>query len=280
MAAVDLTTVNHIIKIDLESLDMGIAIQLVQGQSATLFEDQMKDQMREIQQRNRRIGDLNTALSSARELLSAFGEKDGTDKKISDVINSQRSDVRGTDEWKAENNKHREKQEADKTKRLGDLDKAINAAAARINNAGPRLIMNNPNLIFKYYTDPKSLTEEERQYAVDVSSLPGFKAKREEISKLEIKDLVPATKAEGMLEKLKAAGAGAGLQVDVAKKSDLQTLVENIKTLIDSLSNDQQQDMLRLQSYTNKYNETVEVRTNSIKKEHETNSRILNQTGS
>lgn len=279
MAAVDLSTLNQIIKIDLESLDMGIAIQLVQGQSATLFENQMKDQMREIQERNRKIGDLNTALSSARELLSAFGEKDGTDKKISDVINSQRSDVRGTDEWKAENNKHREKQEADKTKRLSDLDKAINQAQARLTNAG-NLLQKNPMIFFLYATDPMRLTPAERQYAVDVSSLPGFKAKREEISKMEIKDLVPATKAEGMLEKLKAAGAGAGLQVDVGKKSDLQTLVENIKTLIDSLSNDQQQDMLRLQSYTNKYNETVEVRTNSIKKEHETNSRILNQTGS
>lgn len=50
------------------------------------------------------------------------------------------------------------------------------------------------------------------------------------------------------------------------KTGDLSTYITNLKQSIDSLSNSQQTDMLRLQSLSNKRNEAFDIMTNFMKK--------------
>lgn len=66
---------------------------------------------------------------------------------------------------------------------------------------------------------------------------------------------------------------------DASKKEytaeELNQATEKLKGAIDSLSNSQQMDMLRLQSMTNKRNEAFDVMTNFIKKMEESRSSII-----
>ncbi|BBI31174.1 hypothetical protein [Cohnella abietis] len=58
-------------------------------------------------------------------------------------------------------------------------------------------------------------------------------------------------------------------------KEELQSLLGQIKAQIDSASNSQQMDMLRLQSITNKRNEAFDLMTNFITKMQESRSSII-----
>jgi hypothetical protein len=58
-------------------------------------------------------------------------------------------------------------------------------------------------------------------------------------------------------------------------KGQLDGFVQTVKSQIDSLSNTQQMDMLRLQSLTNKRNEAFETMTNFIKKMQDSRSAIV-----
>lgn len=60
-----------------------------------------------------------------------------------------------------------------------------------------------------------------------------------------------------------------------ATKSDISSAINKIKSLIDSQSNSQQMDMLRLQSMSNKRNEAFDVMTNFVKKMQDNRSSIL-----
>jgi len=65
-----------------------------------------------------------------------------------------------------------------------------------------------------------------------------------------------------------------GLRGDVTK-GKLDGKIQEIKLQIDSLSNSQQMDMLRLQSLSNKRNEAFETMTNFIKKMQDSRSSII-----
>lgn len=61
----------------------------------------------------------------------------------------------------------------------------------------------------------------------------------------------------------------------VTNKAQLDKAIENLKSKIDSESNSQQMDMLRLQSLSNKRNEAFDVMTNFIKKMQDSRSSII-----
>ncbi len=68
----------------------------------------------------------------------------------------------------------------------------------------------------------------------------------------------------------------AGVNVSTIKdKGTLTAALENYKTMIDSQSNSQQMDMLRLQSLSNKRNEAFDVMTNFMKKMQDNRSSII-----
>jgi len=68
--------------------------------------------------------------------------------------------------------------------------------------------------------------------------------------------------------------ADGGLRGDVTK-GQLDGAIQQLKSQIDSLSNGQQVDMLRLQSASGKRNEAFEVVTNFIKKSQDNRSAIV-----
>jgi len=82
----------------------------------------------------------------------------------------------------------------------------------------------------------------------------------------------------GLTNTLKADGSAArlegGLRGDVTK-GKLDGAIQQVKSQIDSMSNSQQMDMLRLQSLSNKRNEAFDVMTNFIKKMQDSRSSII-----
>ncbi len=83
----------------------------------------------------------------------------------------------------------------------------------------------------------------------------------------EIKDLMPSGKNDD--------GIFGGNDINRATKSDITGAIEKLKSNIDSLSNNQQMDMLRLQSLSNKRNEAFDLMSNFIKKMQDSRSSIL-----
>lgn len=74
------------------------------------------------------------------------------------------------------------------------------------------------------------------------------------------------------LDKLEVEKAAT---TDKAKQDELQAQIQDVKNQIDSLSNSQNMDMLRLQSLSNKRNEAFDTMTNFIKKMQESRSSII-----
>jgi hypothetical protein len=86
------------------------------------------------------------------------------------------------------------------------------------------------------------------------------------------KDNVNPTDVAAWEKAAKDAGLSA---VDVSTKSGVESQAQSLKSQIDSLSNSQQMDMLRLQSLTNKRNEAFEIMTNFIKKMQDSRASVV-----
>ncbi len=80
---------------------------------------------------------------------------------------------------------------------------------------------------------------------------------------------------------IKTAAASAGVTLPSGfsgtqvTKGDLDGFIQQNKSQIDSLSNSQQMDMLRLQSLSNKRNEAFELMTNFMKKMQDSRNSII-----
>lgn len=68
---------------------------------------------------------------------------------------------------------------------------------------------------------------------------------------------------------------GNFLSINAESKSKFDMAITSLKGSIDSLSNTQQMDMLRLQSLSNKRNEAFDVMTNFLKKMQDNRSAII-----
>lgn len=68
---------------------------------------------------------------------------------------------------------------------------------------------------------------------------------------------------------------GTNIVTGSTTKSEIDTAITKVKGLIDAESNNQQMDMLRLQSLNNKKNESVEILTNTQKKHTDANTNII-----
>ena len=72
-----------------------------------------------------------------------------------------------------------------------------------------------------------------------------------------------------------AASGGSADPTYTMTQAKFDTIAEEIKSKIDSASNSQQMDMLRLQSLSNKRNEAFEIMTNFVKKMSDNRSSIV-----
>jgi len=73
----------------------------------------------------------------------------------------------------------------------------------------------------------------------------------------------------------KTLPSGPGVMNGSVTKGELDAAITTIKGMIDSQSNSQQMDMLRLQSLSNKRNEAFDVMTNFVKKMQDSRSSII-----
>ncbi|MBJ7263412.1 MAG: hypothetical protein JHC61_06600 [Burkholderiaceae bacterium] len=69
--------------------------------------------------------------------------------------------------------------------------------------------------------------------------------------------------------------SGSGVVTGSTTKGEIETAITKIKGMIDAESNNQQMDMLRLQSLNNKKNESVEILTTTQKKQSDSLSGII-----
>lgn len=93
--------------------------------------------------------------------------------------------------------------------------------------------------------------------------------------------LTAGSNIDKLFQKLKVDAQSAGINIEnllkgnTLNKADIEALQTGIKGQIDSASNSQQMDMLRLQSLTNKRNEAFDTMTNFIKKMQDSRSSIV-----
>ena len=224
--------------VDLQGVDLETALMAVQCQRANLLEVQLKEQMQEVQQRNAQIVKLNEALSGARELSARFSDSSSSSDKISSKIDGERHEYHKKQEWKDEFQQI--------YNGFSDKDKAIyNAKPFSVKTLRPDPDWN-----------PRRLAELDKLLIAPDN----------------------CTDTGRMLEKMTSAAAAAHITLDVKNKGELTTAIENLKSMIDSQSNTQQMDMLRLQSLSNKRNEAFEVMTNFFKKMQDSRSSIVGNT--
>ncbi|GAA0780535.1 type III secretion system needle tip complex Bsp22 [Castellaniella ginsengisoli] len=69
--------------------------------------------------------------------------------------------------------------------------------------------------------------------------------------------------------------SGTNVITGSVTKGEIDAAITKVKGLIDAESNNQQMDMLRLQSLNNKKNESIEILTNTQKKHTDANSNII-----
>lgn len=93
--------------------------------------------------------------------------------------------------------------------------------------------------------------------------------------------LTAGSNIDKLFQKLKVDAQSAGVDIgsllkgNILNKADIEALQTRIRGQIDSGSNSQQMDMLRLQSLTNKRNEAFDVMTNFIKKMQDSRTNII-----
>jgi len=87
-------------------------------------------------------------------------------------------------------------------------------------------------------------------------------------------DLMPSGKHEVKDSKGNKTGA-VTFDINTVSKGELEGVIAQLKGNIDSMSNTQQMDMLRLQSLSNKRNEAFDLMSNFIKKMQDSRSSIL-----
>ncbi|TCB50290.1 filamentous hemagglutinin N-terminal domain-containing protein [Acinetobacter terrestris] len=93
--------------------------------------------------------------------------------------------------------------------------------------------------------------------------------------------LTAGSNIDKLFQKLKVDAQAAGVDIgsllkgNILNKADIEALQTGIKGQIDSASNSQQMDMLRLQGLSNKRNEAFDTMTNFIKKMQDSRSSII-----
>lgn len=112
------------------------------------------------------------------------------------------------------------------------------------------------------------------------TALMAVQSQRANLLENQLKDQIAAVQQKNeqiasLNEQLSKLNADLAATTDTAKKGELETQIQTLKSQIDSLSNTQQMDMLRLQSLSNKRNEAFDVMTNFIKKMQDSRSSII-----
>jgi hypothetical protein len=136
------------------------------------------------------------------------------------------------------------------------LDEALKAQIGEVQNRNARVADLNEGLAFLNHTRDSAQRD---HGTVDVDQKVMFRDQETTVGEV--------AKQFGVSD--------AALADGVLSVSELEQGISNTKSGIDSATNSQQMDMLRLQSMSNKRNEAFEVMTNFVKKMQESRSSII-----
>ena len=235
----------------LDGLDLESMLMAVQSNRVILLEQQIKDQMTKVQNNNNRISELNTNANDMNAVLAKVGTA------ATDTL-----DATQLAEFKAAAPKV---VDAEKTY---DYAKRAGLAEGLANNRG---VLGTPEV--------SSL----KNWMVGSGFVPSsaFLA-------LPLLDVNRQSLSDGQNATLKSEAAAFSdymksnppMKVDpatdkVTTRATAEAYMKKQQSEIDALGNTQQQDMLRLQSLSNKRNEAFEIMTNFMKKLADSRSGII-----
>lgn len=192
MSAVGGANVGALNSINVQGMDLETAMMAVQSNRANLLETQLKEQISNVEAKNKQIAKLNSAMAALNGVKGLFGGDSNATTKMMDTQDSKKG---------------------------GNSLATVQDAQGRANAA----------LVDAGYAD---------------------------------------------MAELGASVYGNNVQGDTTM-GQVDSAIQQLKAQIDSLSNSQQMDMLRLQSLSNKRNEAFDLMTNFIKKMQDSRSSIL-----
>ena len=112
------------------------------------------------------------------------------------------------------------------------------------------------------------------------TALMMVQSERAKLLEAQLKDQIAGVQAKNeaitaLNNQLSSLNTEKAQTSDAAKLTELENQIRALKGQIDSMSNSQQMDMLRLQSLSNKRNEAFDLMTNFVKKMQDSRSSIL-----
>ena len=220
-----------------------LAIQVERGQ---ILDNQIKDQMEEMQRRNATLRDLNAAMSAMR------GERpDGKPDSKGNIMDATFIDSDG------------EEQNAFAYVRDLGVDVGVDWAgieeAGRAKEAMDEFLGTYTGGVKNYptFTDRNGNQVYVTRWAEDTKGIKGFD--RGNSDTIAVRDEFESLQGKLGVE----LERGATVQISQTKWDDA---IANIKTAVDTINNQSQMDMVRLQGLMDKRNQAFDMMTNTISK--------------
>ncbi len=229
----------------IEGLDLESMLMAVQTNRVNLLDQQLKDQMGAVQDRNNRINELNVGMNGMNKILAGAGTA------ATDLVSQPAFGQAGP--------------------RVPDTA-AIEAATSAVTAADGKVATAQINFdcASKDYDDAI-----QRNVGRDVERA------KHDIEDCSSR----LTQAKAQQASATAALAGTKLGVPdpqaaaVRTRADAEAYIKGQQSQIDALGNSQQMDMLRLQSLSGKRNEAFDIMTNFMKKMADSRSGIASKIG-
>jgi hypothetical protein len=233
--------------LSIEGLDLESAIMAVQTNRVNLIDQQLKDQMNVVQERNQRINDLNANMAEMNKILGAVT----------------------TGATPANDDVNKEAFAAAAPQVPDDAAQAAGIALAT-QQSGWGLTTQ------KHATDLRDLATK-----AGVPLPAGFPAAGTEnstyLSQAQSKivsDFAKEISSKFSSGEIALTKPQSGFEA-VDKRSKAEAAIKSLQGQIDALGNTQQMDMLRLQSLSNKRNEAFDIMSNFMKKMADNRSSII-----
>ena len=254
--------------VSVAGMDLETALLAVQSQRASLLEDLLKDQIAAVQAKNAKISRLNELMG----LLNSCAAKMSSDAKAGDRVpidNATLAQLKTAvaeagvadapdfgQHWNATIGGKKfdldqfSKQEIDNICKTFGIKTTVDMGFIGIPYVAPDLATFEKKLAGM---NPKVQSEAGLQLLDKIKTLSKSKDKFTFTREM----LEMSTKSKGI------------------NKGQLDGFIQKMKSNIDSLSNSQQMDMLRLQSLSNKRNEAFDLMTNFVKKMQDNRNTII-----
>jgi hypothetical protein len=234
---------------NIEGLDLESSLMAVQTNRVNLLDQQLKDQMGAVQNRNNRINELNVNMTAMNKALAnVSGTAAGDEVKGADMTAFLAGAPQVPDE-----------------ERLTSTDNLVNKSdATSLDVENLRTTMKKTGYVgsAKFLDLPRS-----------GNAATGIKLSQSQ--KDTVKSEAAAVSTYLKSNAMKADPEAA--KCDTRAKAE--AYIKGQQSQIDALGNTQQMDMLRLQSLSNKRNEAFEIMTNFMKKLADSRSGIISKMG-